>query len=361
MARNIGNIKNILEKLKLDGVLIKSKTLKKYLGTLTGSGVLVLITKNDGYLILDGRYIEEAKESERDFAIIENTPAKSKLSHFDVVKKIYKDNGYLNLGIENTTFSVKEYEKLKGYGLNITLISDELDKARIIKSEEEIEMVKEACKITDYIFDSLLKHIKVGVTENEVSAWLHYYSIKAGASKMSFDPVITSGERTALPHGRPTDKKIKRHEPIMIDFGIEYKNYQSDMTRMVFLGEPSSEIKKIYNIVKTAQEEGIKAIKKGAVASDVDKVVRNIIDKQGYGENYNHGLGHGIGIGDGCEYPFLNQSSDTILEENMIMSCEPGIYVKGLGGVRIEDDVLIKNGIGIPLNRTTKEMIILEE
>lgn len=361
MAKNIENIKKILRELNLDGILIKSKTSKKYLATLTGSGVLVLITREKGYLILDGRYVDEAIECERDFDIIENTPAKSKMSHFDVVKNIFKVDGYSKLGIETTAFSIDEYEKLKGYDFELTLVSEELNKARIIKTEEEIEVIKEACRITDNIFEEVLKHIRVGVTENEISAWLHYYSLKAGASKMSFDPVITSGERTALPHGRATDRKIKKHEPIMIDFGIEYKNYQSDMTRMVFVGEPKEEIKKIYEIVKSAQQAGVDGILKGVRGSEVDKKVREIIESFGYGENYNHGLGHGIGIGDGCEYPFLNQTSDTILEDNMIMSCEPGIYIRGLGGVRIEDDVLIKDGRGVPLNRTTKDMIILED
>ena len=207
---------------------------------------------------------------------------------------------------------------------------------------------------------NVLKHIKVGISENEINALIHYYALKAGASKLSFEPVVTSGPRTALPHGRPTERKVKTNEPIMIDFGIEYKNYQSDMTRMVFVGKPSEELIVIYNVVKKAQQAGVGAIKAGALASEVDFIVRDIIEKAGYGENYNHGLGHGIGIGDGCEYPFINQSSKTILKDNMIMSCEPGIYVEGLGGVRIEDDVLISGGRGIPLNQTTKDMIILE-
>jgi len=132
------------------------------------------------------------------------------------------------------------------------------------------------------------------------------------------------------------------------------------MTRMIFLGQPTEKIKNIYETVKKAQQAGIDSIKAKVKAKDVDNIVRSIIEDHGYGQYFNHGLGHGIGIGDGSEYPMLNQSSKTILEDNMIMSCEPGIYVPNLGGVRIEDDVLIENGVGVPLNNTTKEIIILE-
>ena len=360
MAKNLKNIMSILENLNLDGLLIKSKTSKKYLDTLTGSGVEVLITKSKFFLILDGRYVTEANEQENDFEIIENTPSKSNKSHFDIVNEIFSENNYTNLGIESSSYSIEDYEKLKAYNFNIVLVGNEINKARMIKTPSEIKIIKEAISLTDEIFSSVVSHIKAGVTENEINALLHYYSLKAGASKLSFDPVVTSGTRTALPHGRPTDKAVNFGEPIMIDFGIEYKNYQSDMTRMVFLGTPCDEILKIYNVVKKAQNAGVQAIKSGVIAKNVDKVVREIIENAGYGENYNHGLGHGIGIGDGAEFPFLNQTSETILENNMIMSCEPGIYIAGLGGVRIEDDVLIENGIGIPLNTTTKDIIILE-
>lgn len=360
MARHLEKIRDLIEELRLDGILIKSKTSKKYLGTLTGSGVQILITRDNSYAILDGRYLSEARERQDELKIIENTPAKSNKSHFDVVNEIFKEFNYSKLGIEASSYSISDYEKLKKYDFTVTLVNEEINEARIIKDEFEIDILKEACKITDQVFGDVLKHIKVGISENEINALIHYYALKAGASKLSFEPVVTSGPRTALPHGRPTDRKVQANEPIMIDFGIEYKNYQSDMTRMVFVGQPSNDMINIYEIVKKAQQAGVDAIKSGALASEVDFVVRDIIEKAGYGENYNHGLGHGIGIGDGCEYPFLNQSSKTILKDNMIMSCEPGIYVEGLGGVRIEDDVLISGGRGIPLNQTTKDMIILE-
>ncbi|MGO1042014.1 aminopeptidase P family protein [Clostridioides difficile] len=357
----INKIKKLLNDLELDAILIKSKTTKKYLQTLTGSGVNILITKDSQYLILDGRYTNEAKSMNFLFEIIENTPSKSNKSHFDIVYEIFKDNKYSKLGIESQAYSISDYKELNKYDFKLTLIGDEINKVRIIKDREEINILEEACEITDKIFENVLKHIKIGVSENEISAFVHFYSLKYGASKLSFDPVITSGVRTALPHGRPTSKKIESGDTIMIDFGIEYKNYQSDMTRTIFIGKPNPKMLEIYNIVKLAQQVGIGNIKEGNKARNIDYKVRKIIDDAGYGKYFNHGLGHGIGIGDGCEYPFLNESSETILCENMVMSCEPGIYIPNLGGVRIEDDVWIKDGIGTILNKTTKDIIILED
>lgn len=178
---------------------------------------------------------------------------------------------------------------------------------------------------------------------------------------MSFDTIVSSGERTALPHGRPTGRRVKAHEPIMIDFGIQYDNYQSDMTRVCFIGEPEERYKKIYDVVLEAQLAGLKAIKEGALASDCDQAARQVIVDAGYGEYFDHGLGHGIGVTDSNEGPILNSKSQTVLKEGMMMSCEPGIYIPGVGGIRIEDDVLIENGVGVPLNKTTKDYIILEE
>ena len=199
------------------------------------------------------------------------------------------------------------------------------------------------------------------MSEYEISALVQYYSIASGAQQMSFDTIVATGERTALPHGRPTSRKVKAHEPIMIDFGIQYQNYQSDMTRMCFIGEPDPKIKEIYDVVLKAQLAGLGAIKAGAKGKDVDKAARDVIEAAGYGEYFNHGLGHGLGIGEDGEGPTLNSKSETVLQEHMMMSCEPGVYVPGVGGVRIEDDVVIIDGIGVPLNKTTKDYIILEE
>lgn len=256
--------------------------------------------------------------------------------------------------------TIPEYIKLNEAGFDITLVTNELGKVRAVKTEEEIALIRKACEITDEIFAEVIAEIKEGMTELEVSALLQYHPLKKGASGMSFEPIVASGTRGAMPHGRPTNKKLKRNEAITIDFGVVYEGYQSDMTRTISIGEPPAEIRKIYDVVLEAQTTAMAAIKEGAKASDIHEIARKIIADNGYGEYFNHGLGHGIGLGDG-EVPTLNPRSEDILTEGMVMSCEPGIYVPDLGGVRIEDDVVIIDGKGVSLNKTTKDFIILGE
>lgn len=355
MAKHIENIRRCLEDCKGDAVYLKSRTMKKYLDTLTGSGCHILITRQNGYLLLDGRYVEEARKKEHDLDIILTDDIKKE------VCRLMKENRGNCLAVENNETSVKEYEYFKNEGLDVILLDEEIGQMRIIKDDEEIDRIQAAVDLTDHIFELVKGKIRPGMTENEVSALLQYYAIANGAQQMSFDTIVTSGERTALPHGRPTDRKIGIHEPVMIDFGIQYNNYQSDMTRMVFVGEPSPAMKRIYDTVLRAQTAALAAIEEGKTGKEIDQVARKIITDAGYGEYFGHGLGHGIGIGDGNELPRLNQKSHTVLKEGMLMSCEPGVYVPGVGGVRIEDDVLIRNGKGMALNHTSKEMCILQE
>lgn len=355
MLQRIQRIKAILNEKNIDAILIKSKTNKRYVGALTGSGVKVLITKDNQYQIMDGRYINEAKETTQGFELIVHDQGKSYID--EVQRTLGKQN---RLGIESSQILVKEYLSLKERNFDLVLLENELEYIRRIKDEKEIALVRKACEITDAIFQETISTIKVGMKETEVSALLQYLAIKNGASGMAFDTIVASGTRGSMPHGRPTDKTFRKHEFITIDFGITYQGYQSDMTRTICIGEPNPEMKKIYDIVLEAQCAGVDFIKAGVRGKDVDEHVRNIITKHGYGEYFTHGLGHGMGMGDG-ELPVLNQRSETILEEGMIMSCEPGIYIPGLGGVRIEDDVLIEHGKGVALNKTTKELIILED
>jgi len=359
MRKKLLKIQTFIDKEGIDAILIKSKSMKKWIATMTGSGCNILITKRNGYIILDGRYLTEAKENEHDLEIVLNNPHLTGKNYLGSVKELLLKDECHSLGVEASVMLVKEYRQIEELDVDIRLLDDELTQLRIVKEQEEIDVMKEAIRITDEIYQNVIKEIKVGMSEYEISALVHYYSFKAGAQQMSFDTIVATGERTAFPHGRPTDRKVKANEPIMIDFGIQYQNYQSDMTRMCFIGEPDPRIKEIYDVVLKAQLAGLAAIKADAFACDVDKAARDVIVEAGYGEYFYHGLGHGLGIGE--DGPILNSKSQTLLKENMLMSCEPGVYVPGVGGVRIEDDVLITNGIGVPLNKTTKDYIILEE
>lgn len=360
MAKRIEKVQEFLENKNIDALLIQSKTMKKWMSTMLGSGCKVLITKQCGYLILDGRYITEAKEKEHDLKIILHNPHTTGKSYLYAVKQILKQDHCQSLGIEASEVLIKDYRQMENLDVELCLLDNDIMNLRIVKDETEIAAMKKTIALTDEVYAKVLEHIHVGMSEYEISALVQYYAMAAGAQQMSFDTVVTSGERTALPHGRPSSRKVKAHEPIMIDFGIQFENYQSDMTRVCFIGEPDPRIKEIYDVVLKAQLTGLEAIKAGTVACDVNKAAREVIEKAGYGEYFDHGLGHGIGVTDSGEGPILNSQSQTVLQDGMMMSCEPGVYVPGLGGIRIEDDVVIINGKGVPMNKTTKDYIILE-
>ena len=227
MAKRLKKLQKFLEDEKLDALLIKSKTMKKYMDTLTGSGCQVLILKDAAYLIVDGRYITEAKQREHDLTIILHAPHKTGRNYLGTVEELLKQHGCTSLGVEASQMLIKEYRQVEELGVTIRLLGDEIAKIRIQKDDEEIAIMQEAVDITDEIYARVLKELYIGMSEYEISALLQYFAIKAGAQQMSFETIVGTGERSAMPHGRPTGRKIKAHEPILMDFGIQYKNYQS--------------------------------------------------------------------------------------------------------------------------------------
>ncbi len=353
MLNRIEKFRDLIKRLEIDAILIKGKSNKKYIGALSGSGVKVLVTRNNTYEILDSRYVDEARKKTSGFRIIDHKGA-----YYNTLENIKNKESLQIVGVEGSQTLALEYMSLENIFDNVILLGNEIETLRAIKDKEEIERVRKACEVTDKIFSEVIKIIKVGVTEQEIAAEINYLAMKMGASAMSFDTIVASGYRSAMPHGRPTSKKIEYGDAIVIDFGIVLDNYQSDMTRTVFVGEVSEKLREIYNVVLKAHLKAIDAIRPDVLAKDVDKVARDYIKDMGYGEFFGHGLGHGMGMGDG-EIPTLNPTSKDILKEGMIMSDEPGIYIPDLGGVRIEDDVAIIGGKGVPLNTTTKELIVL--
>ena len=230
----------------------------------------------------------------------------------------------------------------------------------MVKDEKEIATIKKAIEISDVAFNEVLKIIKEGVSEKEIAAYMEYIQRKLGAENRSFNTIIASGYRSALPHGVASDKKIEKDEFITMDFGAYYDGYVSDMTRTIYYGNNITDRhKEIYNTVLEAQLLGIKTIKEGIKSNEVDTVVRNFFKEKGLAEAFGHGLGHGIGL-DIHELPYLSAVTQIPLKENMAVTVEPGLYFDGWGGVRIEDDVLVtKNGCEV-LNKSSKELIIIE-
>ncbi|MDT2827623.1 MAG: M24 family metallopeptidase [Enterococcus viikkiensis] len=347
-------IQQLLTESGKDAIIIKNRENKKYFGSLGGSGIYLVVTPSSRVQFFDGRYRQEIKDLTEGFDNVEVPQG----SYLPKIFEWLHQQKLTQLVIEPNGLSIQEYRDFSKE-FEVEIWSSQLQEIRAIKSEHEICLIKQACVLTDEIFAELLPEIKIGMQENELGALIHYLSLKKGATAMAFDPIVASGPRSALPHGRPTQRTFESGDFITIDFGIVLADYQSDMTRTVCLGEAKSELMTIYQVVRKAQQAASDFIREGVTGQAVDAVARRIITEAGYGDYFSHGLGHGIGMGgDG---PILNPKSQMVLKENMVMSVEPGIYLPGIGGVRIEDDVVIQNGVGVALNHTTKELLNVGE
>lgn len=347
-------LRSSFEKLNIDGMLITSAYNRRYMTNFTGSAGVVLISEENAQFITDFRYVEQATEQCEGYEIVKHTGSiPEELA--EQVKKL----GIKKLGFEqdHLTFSAyKSYEK--AVKAELVPVSGALEKLRLIKTESEIKILKEAADIADAAFNHIVNFIRPGLTELEVSNELEFFMRKAGATSSSFDIIVASGYRSALPHGVASDKVIAKGDFVTLDFGAYYKGYISDITRTLAVGEPDEKLKEIYQIVLQAQLRGIEGIKPGMSGKEADALTRDYITEKGYGDYFGHSTGHGIGL-EVHEGPALSVKSDIILEPGMVVTVEPGIYIPGLGGVRIEDDTLITKDHNELLTHSTKELIIL--
>ena len=356
----IAAVKSNFKSLGIDSLLVKNLSNIRYLSGFSGSAGALLLTKDKDYFISDFRYKTQSKMEVYDNFEIIIYKQNSYGYIGDLVKKNSKKHDIRKIGFESNFLTVndadslrKEFPAVKFVGVNSLI-----EKYTSQKNEREIELTKKAVEITDRVFSKILTIIKPGMTENDISAEISFYHKKYGASGDSFDPIVASGERSAFPHARPKSKKIANNELVTLDFGCVVEGMKSDMTRTIAFGKIPSECKKIYNIVLEAQLRAIDAVRAGIAVKKLDSYARGYIKEKGYGDNFGHGLGHGLGY-DIHEGPSINPRTNYKLLVNNIVTIEPGIYVEGLGGVRIEDDVIVKeNGCEI-LNISPKELITL--
>lgn len=346
--------KNLIEK-DIEAFLVTKRENVRYLSNFTGTAGKLLITQKDNIFITDFRYLDQAAE-QTEGCVIEEISS-------DFVKgfaELLKRKNIKNLSFESEDLNFKMYQKLKD---NLDLdsfmpLESLVENLRLIKDQSEIEKIKKAVEIADQGFDFLIDFIEPGKTEKEVALELEFFMKRKGGEANAFDFIVASGKRGALPHGVASDKKIETGDLVTIDFGTVYQGYHSDMTRTIAVGEPEAKLKNIYELVLSAQQKVIREIKAGMSCFEADKIARDFIAEAGYKENFGHGLGHGLGL-EIHEGPRLSYSSDSQLKAGMVVTDEPGIYVSGLGGVRIEDDLVItENGCQV-LNSAPKELIIL--
>lgn len=330
--------------------LITDKSNIKYLSNFSGSSGFMLLTKNKSYLFTDFRYIERAKKTIKKNIEIINTsklwknPKELKKNW----QKILNKNGVKTLGVEESNLTVAQYKKYKKISAKIkfTNISGEIESKREIKTKNEIALITKSQKINEKVFLEIKKIIKnwYGKSESELAWKIKKLGHKYGAEDVSFDPIVGFGKNSSIVHHSPGNTTLKKGDIVLIDMGMKYQGYCSDMTRMIFTAKPTEKQKKIYNLVLKAQENAIKKIKAGVTGKQADSLSRKIISKAGYAEQYGHAGGHGIGL-DIHETPSLSENYKKPLKENSIITVEPGIYLEGEFGVRIEDMILIsKNG-----------------
>ncbi len=358
----LDKIRNTMKLNDVDAILLTNSENEKasmnlfYATGFKGSSGGAIITQEKAIFITDFRYASICSEQVNEFEIVIQSKG---LGLFDEIKLQIENLGLSKVYVDPYIF-YSEILTLEEKCPNVSFVSFKnlLTDCRMVKSEDEIQKIKKACEITDQAFEHLLSVIKVGMTEKELALVLDRKLVDLGASGNSFSTIAVSGANGALPHGVPSDKKIVSGELMTFDFGCYYEKYSSDMTRTIAIGEVDEKLLEIYNIVKKAQLAGINAVKAGVKASDVDKVCRDIITEAGYGEYFGHGTGHGLGI-DVHEGPSVSWVSNHVLQVNNVITVEPGIYIPGLGGVRIEDDVVVTEDGCIVLNSTSKDLIII--
>lgn len=318
------------------------------------SAGLILATRDESYLLIDFRYYEEARRKVNDLEVVLLTDSMKQLN--DLIHK----HGVKCIAIEGTNMSVSELslyqEKFPDIVFESTMLSKVLVKMRSIKSDIEIAKIEKAQRIAESAFLHILDFVRAGVTERDIALELDYYMLRNGAQALSFDTIAVSGGNGSSPHGVPTCKKIEKGEFLTMDFGAVVDGYHSDMTRTIAIGDISQRAQDAYYTVLDAQNKAIDHAVAGITGKDLDKVARDHIESNGYGDYFGHALGHGVGM-EIHEEPRISPKSETKLLENMIITIEPGIYISREFGIRIEDMIVVGKKSNINLTNSPKNLI----
>ncbi len=339
-----------LPKLEVDALLVTRAPNVRYLTGFTGSSGQLLMGPEPVFLT-DSRYEEQSRREVPDLR--RETYAR------DFVAAVAEAcRGAGRVGFEAKGVTYHTYQRLRATGLDLVPTNDEVERLRWVKDEEEVRLVREAQRVVDDAFEQFEGSLAAGLTEREVARRLEQDMRGAGAEAIAFDTIVAFGENAAEPHHHPADRPLRPGDLVKLDFGAVVDGYHSDMTRTVAFGEPESRLREIYELVAAAQRTGVLAARAGVAGGEVDRAARSVIEEAGYGDRFGHSLGHGVGL-EIHEGPSLRKGSEEVLPEGTIVTVEPGIYVPGLGGVRIEDMVLVEADGSRPLPSTTKELLIL--
>ena len=346
----------VLEQYGLDAMLVTSEPNRQYVTGFPASDGMALVTKDGSYFFTDSRYIEAAGKAISDAVLEECTRVKPAIF---LAKEIIRQQGIQHLGFEEERTTVKEFQFWqKTLDCELVPASALLTKLRTVKDQEEIQTLIAAQRIAEKALEEVLDFIRIGRTEQEIAAFLQYRMLTAGAEKMSFDPIVVGGPNSSMPHGVPTERPVGEGEFLTMDFGCVYHGYCSDMTRTVALGHVTEEMDRVYHTVLKAQLAGIAAVRPGVAGKVIHEAGAKVIADAGYGAYFGHGFGHGLGV-ELHELPGAGSNSEEFLPAGTVLSAEPGIYLPGRFGVRIEDVVVITEDGCLDITNAPKELLIL--
>jgi len=344
-----------LEALEVDAVLSTHLPNVRYLSGYLGSNGQILVAAGGSRFFTDGRYIEQSR---REVPDVDRVIYSTDSDWIQQLTAACSDLGVKRLGFEASYVTYRSHGELAKAVETLVPLEDEVGKLRWAKDPEELALIERAQELTDIGFAEILTKFREGITERELALELDWAMLHAGAEAVAFETIAAFGEQAAEPHHSPTDRPLRRGDVVKLDFGAVHEGYHSDMTRTVAFGEPSDEMRKVHGIVLAAQLAGIEAVHAGATGGEADMASRSLIEAAGYGEAFSHSLGHGVGL-EIHEGPGLRAKSDEVLPEGTVVTVEPGIYLAGIGGVRIEDMVIVTSSGCIPMPSSSKELIIL--
>lgn len=342
-----------LPDLEAEAFLVTRLPNVRFLTGFTGSNGQLILTGDGGLFLTDGRYTEQSGHEVPDLL-----RATYSGEFGPAFAKAVADLSVGRVAFESAGVTYKTYTKLAASGSDLVPTSEEVERLRWVKDPEELESLEAAQAIADDAFDLITGKLAEGMTEREVAFELDTAMRRAGAEAVAFDTIVAFGEDAAEPHHSPGTRQLQRGDVVKLDFGAVVAGYHSDMTRTVAFGETDPRLREIYEVVRMAQQTGVDAIRPDMTGAEVDRVAREIIRGAGYGEHYSHSLGHGVGL-EVHEGPTLRVDSQDVVPEGTVVTVEPGIYVGGLGGVRIEDMVTVTAEGGRVIPRTTKELVVL--
>jgi len=347
-----------LEAYGLDAMLLTGEANRFYAAGFhsTGTDGVALVTAKKNYYFTDGRYIEAAGRSVKNAELQE---IRAGMGYAALLAKTVAEEGIARLGFEDGYMSVRDLENYrKSVHCEWVPATELLWELRAVKDEEELEAMEAAQRIAERVLEEILPEIRPGVTEKEIAARLQYLMLRYGASDMSFKPIVVSGPNGSQPHGVPSEKRIAEGEFVTMDFGCVYRGYCSDMTRTVAVGYATEEMREVYETVLAAQLAGMEAARAGVTGRDVDGAARAVIEAAGYGPYFSHSFGHGVGV-EIHETPNASPMNEKPLPAGAVISAEPGIYLPGKLGVRIEDVILLTETGCRNLTRAPKELLVL--